>query len=82
MRTSRWVRWAGILLVIVALAALVWAHRGELPATWHALRGADRGWLVIGIAAVVLFWLGYCAAGPWRCCRRWVWRSRSICSVW
>lgn len=51
--TSRALRWAGAALVIAALAALVWAHRGELPATGRALRDSDHGWLAVGVTALV-----------------------------
>lgn len=59
MGTSKGLRWAGTALVIVALSALVWLHRGELPAMWGALRDADRGWLAIGVIALGLFWLDW-----------------------
>ncbi|MGH3897296.1 MAG: lysylphosphatidylglycerol synthase transmembrane domain-containing protein [Pseudonocardiaceae bacterium] len=57
MGTSRGLRWAGAVLVIAALAALVWVHRGELPATGRALREADPGWLAVGVMALALSWL-------------------------
>ncbi|MGH3777169.1 MAG: lysylphosphatidylglycerol synthase transmembrane domain-containing protein [Pseudonocardiaceae bacterium] len=59
MGTSRGLRWAGAVLVVAALAALVWVHRGELPTTGRALRDADRGWLVVGVAALVLLWVDW-----------------------
>ncbi len=59
MGTSRGLRWAGAALVMVALTALVWVHRGELPVMGRALRDADRVWLAIGVTALVLFWLDW-----------------------
>lgn len=59
MGTSKELRWVGAALVIPALAALVWVHRGELPAMGRALRDADRAWLVGGVAALALFWLSW-----------------------
>lgn len=51
-----WVRVVGAVVVVTAVALLVWANRREIPAAAHALRTADGFWLAIG--AVV--WLAWC----------------------
>ncbi|MCA1193402.1 MULTISPECIES: lysylphosphatidylglycerol synthase transmembrane domain-containing protein [unclassified Saccharopolyspora] len=53
---SRRLRVAAALLVVAAVAALVWANRHELPAAGRALRDADPRWLAVG-AGVLLVWI-------------------------
>ena len=45
----------GTVVVLVAIAALVWANRHELPAAGRALRHADPAWLATA-ALVLLLW--------------------------
>lgn len=50
---SRTRRWASIALVAAAVV-LVLANRDDVPAAWHALRGAAPGWLVaLGLLIVL-----------------------------
>ncbi|MCX2733073.1 flippase-like domain-containing protein [Saccharopolyspora sp. NFXS83] len=53
---SRWFRLVAALVVVAAVAALVWANRHELPAAGRALRDADPAWLAVG-AGVLLIWI-------------------------
>lgn len=53
---SRSFRLIAALVVVAAVAALVWANRHELPAAGRALRDADPAWLAVG-AGVLLVWI-------------------------